>query len=106
MNCTAVGECFRRDENVTAGSSTDLFLPLPCVESQRVAQAPGAGALLRIRRRHTFPELVELERVEERDRLDDLVLPHREEPRVGVLVRFPVPSRCTSIEEDDDCIAI
>src|SRR5262245_14262316 len=47
------------------------------------------------------PRLVELEGVEKRNRLDDLVVTHREELRIGVRVRFAVPRRSLSVEIDD-----
>src|SRR5262245_21563127 len=52
------------------------------------------------------PKLVELESVEERNRLDHLVVTHREEPRIGVRVRFAVPRGSVCVEKDDHGVAV
>src|SRR5215831_6356304 len=64
-------------------------------------------ALAKLRlRRHTVPEFVEISVVEERDRFDDLVVPHLKIPGVAIAIGLAVFHRRFGIEQADDHIAV
>lgn len=59
-----------------------------------------------VQRRDPPPQVVEGDAVIERGRLDNEFVSERQEPNVGILVRYPVPRYATGISEDDDGVAI
>ena len=73
---------------------------------QRHQTRPGEDMDARRLRAHAVPEFIEISVVEERDRFDDLVVPHLKIPGVAIAIGLAVFHRRFGIEQADDHIAV